>query len=332
MSGQKWIKLWVDFLENDKILSIFSGEFLPKMSGKTDEFCPKNGRILSEKLPKSSRLSDKKRDRIVLIWLQLLCLAGKINRGGVLAVSDDMPYTPRLIAEKLHRAPADVRTALEVFSYYGMIEDKDGFIAIKNWSKYQGSEAEDRKREYNRERTAAIRQKEREQYRQKGDNSCQPKTTTERQQLSAQKKDIYIRETSTSPYVDVEAKRSDDVVVDDGDDGGDGETGFIPPTVEQVRTVCRERKLKVDPARFVDYYTQRRWQGVTDWKAKLMSWEANACDDERKRKSKARDKTGRSFETDDAFDAALMRSYGDDPELMEYLREARGGGSDGQVV
>jgi hypothetical protein len=150
--------------------------------------------------------------------------------------------------------------------------------------------------------------------------------------LSAQKKDIYIRETSTSPYVDVEAKRSDDVVVDDGGDGGDGETGFIPPTVEQVRAVCRERKLKVDPARFVDYYTQRRWQGVTDWKAKLMSWEANACDDERKKKVKAKNETFHSFETDDFSEAALRKSYGDNPELMDYLREARGGGGDGQVV
>ena len=53
---------------------------------------------------------------------------------------------------------------------------------------------------------------------------------------------------------------------------------FTPPTVEEVRAYCRERKNEIDPEVFVDYYTARGWkygQGkpVADWKAAVRTWE-----------------------------------------------------------
>lgn len=53
---------------------------------------------------------------------------------------------------------------------------------------------------------------------------------------------------------------------------------FTPPTVEEVREYCRERKNSIDPESFVDYYTARGWkygQGkpVADWKAAVRTWE-----------------------------------------------------------
>lgn len=55
-------------------------------------------------------------------------------------------------------------------------------------------------------------------------------------------------------------------------------TRFIPPTVEEVAEYCRERGNKVDPQRFVDYYTSNGWQvgknKMKDWKAAIRStWE-----------------------------------------------------------
>ena len=52
---------------------------------------------------------------------------------------------------------------------------------------------------------------------------------------------------------------------------------FIPPTVDEVREYCQERGNRVDPQRFVDYYSSNGWMvGKTkmkDWKAAVRTWE-----------------------------------------------------------
>lgn len=53
---------------------------------------------------------------------------------------------------------------------------------------------------------------------------------------------------------------------------------FTPPTVEEVRAYCKERKNGIDPQQFVNYYAAVGWrqngQPITDWKAKVQSWES----------------------------------------------------------
>ena len=53
---------------------------------------------------------------------------------------------------------------------------------------------------------------------------------------------------------------------------------FVPPTVEEVKAYCQERKNAVDPQCFVDYYTANGWvQGkgnpIKDWRATVRTWE-----------------------------------------------------------
>lgn len=53
---------------------------------------------------------------------------------------------------------------------------------------------------------------------------------------------------------------------------------FQPPTVEEVKAYCEERKNGIDPERFHDYYTANGWvQGkgkpIKDWKACVRTWE-----------------------------------------------------------
>ena len=52
---------------------------------------------------------------------------------------------------------------------------------------------------------------------------------------------------------------------------------FTPPTVDQVREYCRERGNRIDPQRFVDYYTSNGWMvgknKMKDWKAAIRTWE-----------------------------------------------------------
>lgn len=56
--------------------------------------------------------------------------------------------------------------------------------------------------------------------------------------------------------------------------------GFTAPTVDEVRAYCNERKNKVNPETFVDYYTANGWRvggrtAMKDWKASVRTWEKN---------------------------------------------------------
>ena len=54
---------------------------------------------------------------------------------------------------------------------------------------------------------------------------------------------------------------------------------FIPPTLEEVKSYCRERQNDVDAERFIDYYTSNGWMvgknKMKDWKASVRTWEKN---------------------------------------------------------
>lgn len=54
---------------------------------------------------------------------------------------------------------------------------------------------------------------------------------------------------------------------------------FKPPSVDEVRAYCRERKNQVDAEKFVDYYTSNGWKvgknSMKDWKAAVRTWEKN---------------------------------------------------------
>ena len=52
---------------------------------------------------------------------------------------------------------------------------------------------------------------------------------------------------------------------------------FTPPTLEEVRDYCHERKNGIDPQKFIDHYEANGWiRGKTkikDWKACVRTWE-----------------------------------------------------------
>ena len=49
------------------------------------------------------------------------------------------------------------------------------------------------------------------------------------------------------------------------------------PTLEEVKAYCNERNNRVDPERFIDYYTANGWKvgknPMKDWKAAVRTWE-----------------------------------------------------------
>ena len=54
---------------------------------------------------------------------------------------------------------------------------------------------------------------------------------------------------------------------------------FKPPSIDEVRAYCRERRNQVDAEKFIDYYTSNGWKvgknSMKDWKASVRTWEKN---------------------------------------------------------
>lgn len=53
---------------------------------------------------------------------------------------------------------------------------------------------------------------------------------------------------------------------------------FIPPTLDEIASYCKERKNNVDAKKFFDYYSVSNWKDregkkVKNWKQKIITWE-----------------------------------------------------------
>ena len=127
MSEIKWIKITTDIFDDEKI-------------------------CLIDALPD--------RDAIIVIWIKLITLAGKLNRKGVLAISKNIVYTDEMLAQTFHRPLNTVRMALEIFEKFEMVEKIDGVIMLPNWEKHQNIDGMEKIKEQNRNRAARHRQKQ----------------------------------------------------------------------------------------------------------------------------------------------------------------------------
>ena len=101
-------------------------------------------------------------DSILIIWIKLMTLAGKVNHNGYIFLTKSIPYTDEMLSGLFNRPLNTIRLALQVFKNFGMIEyDQYEFLHITNWEKHQNIEGLDRIREQTRERVAKHREKQR---------------------------------------------------------------------------------------------------------------------------------------------------------------------------
>ena len=128
MAEVKWIKLTTDMFENRKIRHL-------------------------RKLPDGNN--------IVLIWVMLLTLAGKCNAGGMIFLTENIPYTTKMLADELDFEENTVILALDALENLGMIR-RDGFLSISGWDEHQNSDGLDRIREQTRQRVAKYRERQKE--------------------------------------------------------------------------------------------------------------------------------------------------------------------------
>ena len=128
MAEVKWVKLTTDMFDNRKIKHL-------------------------------RRLPDG--NNIVLIWVMLLTMAGRCNSGGMIFLTENIPYTPKMLADELDFEENTVILALQALSQLNMIVTDNGYFTIAGWEEYQNIEGMDKIREQNRLRQAKFKQKQR---------------------------------------------------------------------------------------------------------------------------------------------------------------------------
>ena len=128
MADVKWIKITTDMFDNRKI------KHLRRLPGGNS---------------------------IVLIWVMLLTLAGRCNSRGMIFLTENIPYTPKMLADELDFEESTVQLALAVLEQLGMIQTTgDGFLAVTGWSEHQNIEGMDRIREQTRKRVQKHREEQ----------------------------------------------------------------------------------------------------------------------------------------------------------------------------
>lgn len=184
-------------------------------------------------------------DSIVVIWLQLLCLAGRVNDCGSVYITKEMPYTEQILANECGVPVSTIQLALKTFQSMGMVEIVEDIIYISNWEKYQAIEKMELIRQQNRDR-----QKKWYETHKKLPNVMLTDNLT---QPNATDIDIDIRDKNN--------KR------------------FIKPSVKEIADYCNNNNYNVDAERFYDYYESKGWKvgkaPMKDWKAAVRMWSRN---------------------------------------------------------
>lgn len=127
MAEVKWIKIVVDIFDDEKIRLI-------------------------ESMPDG--------DALIVIWIKLLCLAGKQNNHGVFMINDRLPYTEEMFATIFNRNISTVKLALSTFEKFGMIEIYNNTVIIPKWEKHQSLDALEKSREATRQRVKKWREQQ----------------------------------------------------------------------------------------------------------------------------------------------------------------------------
>ena len=99
-------------------------------------------------------------NNIVLIWVMLLTMAGKCNAGGMIFLTENIPYNSKLLAEEVDFEERVVELALKALHELGMIETDGDYFTISNWKEHQNVEGMERIREQNRIRKQNQRAKQ----------------------------------------------------------------------------------------------------------------------------------------------------------------------------
>ena len=128
MADVTWIKLYIDMFDKRKIKKL-------------------------RRLPAGNEL--------LLIWIMLLATAGKCNAGGMIFITESVPFTEEDLADELGFEVSTIKLALKALEELDMIARNDnGFINVVGWEEHQNIDRLAEIREYNRLAKQKSREKQ----------------------------------------------------------------------------------------------------------------------------------------------------------------------------
>jgi predicted phage replisome organizer len=99
-------------------------------------------------------------DKIIVLWVGLMCMGMKSDEPGIVKIADGLPYTNEELSTILEIPVKTVQLGIELFLKYGMIQATEGgLIQIVDFRKYQSIDRIEYQREQNRARVAKYRSK-----------------------------------------------------------------------------------------------------------------------------------------------------------------------------
>lgn len=252
----------------------------------------------------------------ILFYLKML--VESVDHEGGLRFNDTIPYSDEMLSVITNTNIDIVRSAMQVFTQYGMIEVLDnGTIYMAEVLKMIGSAADN---------DNAIRQ---QRFRDKKKNEKVAELSsgeTENQDIATAGAvffpnvfygDVTKSNASvTQPVTNNNESKSIEKELEkelelDNKESKPKKTRFVPPTVEEVRAYCDERGNDVDPEKFVAYYTSNGWRvgrnPMKDYKAAIRTWEKNSY-------GKPVNYTNNNFRSGGNEFTALLESMGDSNE------------------
>lgn len=181
----------------------------------------------------------------ILFYLKLLCES--VDHEGKLRFSEEIPYSDEMLATITNTSAGLVRQAVDVFTKLGMMELlDDGTLFMRGVEKMIGSASDN-------------------------DHAKRQARYRERQKQMSLECHYAVTKSDESKSKEIEIEKDTEI------DSKPKRKRFVPPTVEEVRTYCAERKNNVDAERFVDFYESKGWMvgkdKMKDWKASVRTWE-----------------------------------------------------------
>ena len=210
----KWVKLTTDMFDNRKIKHL-------------------------------RRLPDG--NNIVLIWVMLLTMAGRCNSNGMIFLTENIPYTPKMLADELDFEENTVILALQALESLDMIMTDGKYFTIAGWEEYQNVEGLDKIREQTRERVAKCRERKR---LSNGNATCNATVTQ-----------------GNAIEVDVEQEKDSDIFTTT--------TTEAAPSLTEVYIYfrsCIDEDYVSEAEKFHAYNAKRGWDCLPNWKATADLW------------------------------------------------------------
>lgn len=215
------------------------------------------------KINKIRRMPDG--DRILLFWVMLLATAGKCNAGGMIYITERVPFTKEDLADEFDFEIPMIELALKAFEELDMIDVfDDGFISVCNWEKYQSTD-----------KLAEIREKNR---------LSQQKSRAKKKLLQGVNDTSYDRHVTSHGCHDTDVDVDKEKELEKDLDIFTTTTTSDAPSLSEVYMYFREwldEGAAKEAEKFHAYNAKRGWDCLPDWKATADLWIARIGEDRR---------------------------------------------------